>query len=91
MYFNTTQLEPEQTEMFASKNIKQDDIVLGIIKQLNKPFSASSIYKRYPIANTPITSIRRSLNTLMRYNKIEPTGENVSGIYGRGEKQYKLN
>jgi hypothetical protein len=88
MYYNSTNLEPEQVKIFATDNLNQDDIVRRIIKQLNKPFSASSIYKRYPIANVPITSIRRSINTLMNLNEIEPTGLNVKGIYGKPEKQY---
>jgi hypothetical protein len=88
MYYNTTNLESEQVKLFSNDNKTQDETILEIIKQLNRPFSASSIYKRYPIANVPITSIRRSINTLMKRNEIMPTGVNVQGLYGKPEKQY---
>jgi hypothetical protein len=88
MYYNTTNLESEQVTLFSNNNKTQDETILEIIKQLNRPFSASSIYKRYPIANVPITSIRRSINTLMKRNEIMPTGVNVQGLYGKPEKQY---
>lgn len=89
-YFNTTNENPQQVEIFNINNRKQDDLVLDIIKKL-KVFSAKDIYNKYPIANTPITSIRRSINTHKRLNVIIETGHKVKGIYDRNELQYKLN
>lgn len=88
-FFNTTQETPKQVQMFATKSNCQDQEVLTIAKRLQK-FSASIIYKQYPISNVPITSIRRSINSLMKNGKIEATGNKVEGIYGRSEKQYKV-
>jgi hypothetical protein len=89
-YYNTTSEAPEQVQIFKTSNNKQDEIVLNIIKSLNKPFSASQIYKRYPVANVPITSIRRSINTLKNTDLISETGERVKGMFGRSELQYNL-
>lgn len=90
-YYNTTKETSEQVKMFSDKNTKQDEIVLSIINDLKRPFSAKDIYKRYPIANTPITSIRRSINTLKdKLGLIQETGERVTGLFGRSELQYTL-
>lgn len=39
--------------------------------------------------NTPVTSIRRSLNTLKRQNFIEETGNMVKGLFDRPERELK--
>lgn len=62
---------------------------MGIAKK-QQVFSASSIFKKYP-KKILLTSLRRSLNTLLNEEKIVETGERVKGLYGRSEKQYKLN
>ena len=90
MFYNTTSEAPEQVQIFKTSNNKQDEIVLSIIKSINRPFSASQIYKRYPIANVPITSIRRAINTLKNEDTIMETGERVMGLFGRSELQYNL-
>lgn len=89
-YYNTTQESPDQVKLYNVSNEKQDDIVLRTIKKLNKPFSCSQIYKAYPIMNTPLTSLRRSVNTLKKRGIIKETGIKVKGIYNRAETQYQL-
>lgn len=92
-YYNTVSESSQQVKIFSDKNQKQDEIVLSIINDLKRPFSAKDVYKRFPITNVPMTSIRRSLHTLKdKLGIIKETGERVEGIYGRSELQYtKLN
>lgn len=87
-FFNTTQETAEQVKMFSESNKNQNEIVLKIANRLHT-FSASKIYKRYPTANTPLTSIRRAINTLFKEGKIDVTGNKVIGMYGRQELEYK--
>lgn len=88
-YYNTTTEAPDQVTMFSKKNVTQDEQVLSIALKLGV-FSAKDIYKRFPVANVPITSIRRSINTLYKEGKITQTGYKVKGLYGRNEYQYRI-
>lgn len=94
-YHNTTQEAAEQVEIFAVKNKDQNATVLRIATAL-KIFSPSQIFNRYPVANVPITSIRRAIHTLFKERKIEKnTYEDGSfkktlGMYGRNEFQYRI-
>ena len=97
-YFNTTNETPDQVKKFTKINNGQDKKVLSIIRKLDKPFSASLVFLEFSKHdgrweiwdNTPITSIRRSINTLKNLDYIEETGIKVKGLYGRNETQYKL-
>jgi hypothetical protein len=90
-YYNTTAETAEQSKEHNISNMKQDEIVLHVAKQLQKPFSASMILFHFPKLNTPITSIRRSINTLChKLNCIERTGKKVEGLFGRSEWEYKI-
>lgn len=88
-HYNTTNEKSEQVKMFELSNMKQEDKVLEIAKEL-KRFSPSDIYKHYPVASTPITSIRRALHTLTNIEAIKKTGEKVKGMFGRNEYQYQI-
>jgi hypothetical protein len=91
MYYNTTGETKETVKKFRKINDGQDKTILEIIKILEMPFSASLIYNsRYRWVNPPLTSIRRSINTLKNLELIEETGKRVQGLYGRTELQYKL-
>lgn len=90
IYYNTTNESPVKEREYTAKANTQDGIVLGIIKTFNKPFSSKDVYAEYPVPNTPLSSIRRSINTLMNFKKIAKTGARVTGPYGRSEEQYKL-
>ena len=98
MYYNTTNETPDQVKKFTKINNGQDKKVLSIIRKLDKPFSASLVFLEFSKHggrweiwdNTPITSIRRSINTLKNLELIEETGKRVPGLYGRSELQYKL-
>ena len=92
MYYNTTHETKNQVDLFTKINGGQDKRVLEILKQF-ETFSASQVWQKYLYSyfkqGTPLTSIRRSLNTLKKSGYIVETGERVKGIYGRSELQYK--
>jgi hypothetical protein len=98
MYHNTTNETKETVKKYRNINNGQDKKVLTIIRKLDKPFSASLVFNEFSKRNgvwqiwdnTPLTSIRRSINTLKNLELIEETGKRVQGVYGRSELQYKL-
>ena len=91
-YFNTTHEPENQVKIYTKINNGQDKRILEIIQTLNKPFSASIIWQKYIHMYyekpTPITSVRRSINTLKNAGKICETGNLVQGMYGRSELEY---
>lgn len=97
MYFNTTNESKENVKKFKKINKKQDTKVLNIIRNINKPFSASLVWKIYlrkHLEKKPIllTSVRRSIDTLKNINipYIVKTGNKVMGIHGKKEFEYRL-
>lgn len=93
-YHNTVGENKETVKTYRKLNAKQDKRVLAIIKNERKPFSASLIWKKYihlHILNAcPITSIRRSINTLENSGYITKTGNKIKGMYKRNEGEYRL-
>lgn len=91
-YYNTTAEPATQCVAFAETNMNQDDTVLEVAKKLKRPFTPSDIYRKYPVANTSLTSIRRSIHTLYhKLHSIEPTGHKRNSLYGRPELEYSVN
>ena len=92
-YFNTTHETDNQVDLFSKINSGQDQRVLEIVKEMGA-FSASRVWQKYIHVyfkqSTPITSIRRSINTLKKCGYIQETGNRVKGLYGRNELEYKL-
>lgn len=81
MYHNTT--GEIQTEVFQEKTVKQDGLVLNSIANSEKPLGASDIN-----IGAPITSVRRSINTLFREGLINRVGKKL-GRYKRPEYTYE--
>ena len=94
MYHNTTNESKENVKKYLKINKKQDTKVLNIIRNINKPFSASLVWKKYIhrfiLEPAPITSIRRSINTLKNNGYIAETGNRVLGMYKRSELEYRI-
>jgi predicted transcriptional regulator len=88
MFYNTTNEKGEELKDFLESNNTQDGYILGAILDIGEEFSPRDLSKIFP--STPVTSIRRSLNTLLNKGFIEKTGNKVEGIYNRPETQYKL-
>ncbi len=85
-YYNTVSESGQQLDLFKSKANTQDERILELFKVSGK-LSASLIF---PLMNCPITSIRRSLNTLENNMKIMKLEVKVRGMYGRLEYLYKI-
>jgi len=87
-YFDTTN---ENNHQYIVQAKKQNDIILNFfIKNPEREISASILeYNQVLHEDTPLTSYRRALNTLMNAGKIQKVGK-VDGFYGRKEFTYKL-
>ena len=87
-YFDTTN---ENNPQYIVQAKKQNDIILNFfIKNPEREISASVLeYNQVLHEDTPLTSYRRALNTLMNAGKIQKVGK-VDGFYGRKEFTYKL-
>lgn len=99
MYYNTTK-ETKNLKDYQKKAKTQDETILEFFK-VGVRLSPSLIF---PLMNCPVTSIRRSLNTLANPKKvviddnvnihispkIERTDIKIMGMYGRMEYLYKL-
>ena len=90
MYYNTNGHSNPDLEMFTEKANTQDYKLKQFVFKYKKPFSAKDVYNDFQWRDIPITSIRRSINTLLKESFIEETGEKVQGIYSRKERQYRL-
>lgn len=92
-YHNTTKESGTQLALYEDLTVQQDQKVLAIIQNLHaegKKISASKIFNEI-VSNVPITSIRRSLNTLeYKLGKVVKTGNKIKGLYGRKENTYTL-
>lgn len=89
-YWNTTHQKGKDLKKSQQKARTQDEIIKGIITSFKgKPFSPKDVYRQYPIMNNPfiMVSIRRSLDTLKKANFIRETGEMVSSLAGKKERQ----
>jgi len=88
-YYNTTNEQGEPLKTFKQKALTQDQKLAVEIIELNKPFSASQLWKCYGSYKCPLTSVRRSINTHLKDGFIVETGQKIKGMYGRPETQYK--
>jgi len=87
-YFNSIKESGDDLKKYQDKAKTQDDIVLMLCRK-NETFTASKIFSQFP-SKAPLTSIRRSINSLLNKCNIVCTGEKTKGIYGRNETEYKL-
>lgn len=90
-YYNTTSESGDQLKMFHTKAMKQDKIIADIFRTGAKltAFDVEEILIDRGIMY-PITSIRRSLNTLESYSIIKRLEKKVRGFYGRPVNQYQI-
>ena len=88
VYFDTT---GENNQAYHNIAQTQNEKILAFFEKYSeKQISASMIEINSVLKeNTPITSIRRALNTLERENKIYRVGKTI-GWYGRKEFTYQL-
>ena len=90
-HYNTTAEIGRQRELFEQLATNQDEKVIDLFKRFNRPLSPSQVFKYYlDSSNVPITSIRRSINTLTNQGKLIKTQFKIDGMYGRPEYLWKL-
>ena len=99
MYYNTTNEGQQELKFVTNQSKKQDDIIKSFFKENpDKEVIASEIWVNFfDCYNTPLTSIRRSINTLFNSGLIErvldeddkPLKKKCE-LYGRRVFIYKL-
>ena len=99
MYYNTTNEEGSELLNSRTKTLTQDELILEIY-QIHEEhdidrFGLSPEVVRWTCEefygkNWPITSIRRSINTLTKSGKLTKTSRLKKGPYGKREHLWKL-
>ena len=94
-YYNTVHETGEELSTSHKKVIKQDDIILRIFylypSQYYTPFDVQSILMDTYSKDYPITSIRRSINTLTNKEHLIKTSSQKQGKYGKKNYCWKYN
>ena len=94
IYFNTTKETNPQLEVFKKKATGQDNIVAALFSENPLQRATPSevwrvLLKRGSIgAKTPLTSVRRSMNTLTKGDNpalVKLSEQKPKGFYGRKE------
>ena len=93
-YFNSTNENGQSLKEYQGKAIKQDQAILEVFKDVGGEQTAESIHARLKLIDTkylvtPLTSIRRAINTLWNKEVISKVGQKIGG-YGRPVDVYKL-
>ena len=90
MFFNTIKEQGKDLEASKEKARTQNQILLDRLP-FNQEFSAWTIFNQNMLGvHTPITSIRRALNTLEKESKIKRVGSRIGNL-DKKEFTYKLN
>jgi len=93
MFYNSTNETGQTLKSYRKKAVKQDQAILEVFK-LGGEWTAEAIHARLKLIDTkylavPLTSVRRSVNTLWNKNIISKVGRTVGG-FGRPVDVYKL-
>ena len=89
MFYNTIKELGKELEASKEKAKTQNQLLLDRLP-INQEFSAWTIFNQSLLGvNTPITSIRRALNTLESQGKIEKVGKRIGNL-DKTEFTYKL-
>lgn len=93
-YHNTTGLNGSELKQAQEKAQSQDEIILGLFRQTNISMSACDVFKlmndALMIQNVLLTSVRRSINTLMKQGHLQQMEQTKIGIYKRPVHLYGL-
>ena len=90
-YFNTTQETGNILRIYQNKAGKQDDLIHDLFRaNPEKELTPEYVLEVLFTSKTPLTSVRRSFNTLEKEGLITKTGIQVNGNYGRKVNVYKL-
>ena len=91
MYHNTLAHEGETLRRYEQKAMSQDEVILNAFYLLPSdcgytPSEALACL----LPNAPLTSVRRSMNTLTKQGKLIKTDETRMGPYNRPETVWRL-
>jgi transcription initiation factor IIE alpha subunit len=92
MYYNTTNEEGDVLTKCREKALTQDDVILNVFKKVKDatPFEVwEAIYKTG--VDYPITSIRRSINSLTNQDHIVKTNKKRDGKHGKPNYIWRYN
>jgi len=96
-YYNTTHVAGRQRQEFELTAKTQDEKVLELFKRFRSPLGPSKVLAYYKdSSNTtkdreaPLTSIRRSINTLTKAGELRKTDFKAKGAFGRDEYLWEL-
>ena len=97
MYHNTLAHEGETLRQYEKKAMSQDERILFVVEHSPEEwfgcrehgFTPSEINK-IVMPEAPLTSVRRSMNTLTKQGKLIKTDETRMGPYGRPETVWRL-
>ena len=97
MYHNSLNHEGEKLRSYEQKAMSQDERILFVVQFSSENwfgcfehgFTPSEINK-IVLPEAPITSVRRSMNTLTRQGKLIKTDETRMGPYNRPETVWRL-
>ena len=92
-YYNTTQEQGSNLYRSWTKTVKQDELILLVFARNKKliftPFQIQDILNEDFDRMFPITSVRRSINTLTEIDALEKTPIKRKGDYGRANYCWK--
>lgn len=89
MYYNTTNLAGAELQEARSGAENQDAVVLKIFQRKEAGLTASEAW-RMARQRWPLTSVRRSINTLTNIGKLEKTAVKRVGYYGKKEYVWRI-
>ena len=90
-YHNTLAHEGDQLRHYEQKAMTQDERILEAFYLIPSDCGRTpSDVGHYVLPNAPLTSVRRSMNTLTKQGKLIKTDEQRRGPYGRPETVWRL-
>jgi len=90
MYHNTLAHEGEKLRNYEQKAMTQDEVILEVFTNWGVVDFTPSEMRRFALTGAPLTSVRRSMNTLTKQGKLIKTDETRMGPYGRPETVWRL-
>lgn len=86
-FYNTTSLSGPALKESTIKTGSQNFYILAVFKASQREWTASEVWNNHRHWNCPLTSVRRGISDLVhKFHKLEYTGEQRIGMYGKPEK-----
>ena len=90
MYYNTTNEVGHNIVKARDNALKQEDRVLAVFKAFPKKPLSPWVVKGKMGTRSPITSIRRAINSLAKIGKLKKTHTKLMGPFGKPSYCWKL-